>query len=235
MAKKTTTDPNKPKLSLEQLTANVSAFNMSGASVPSTGVAPPPITRTPAPLPEQAPAALPTPTAELKAAPDAEQPAPVTVVPAQAEPKGEKPGPVGEGVAAATSTEATPAPQVQEVPANTPTSPAPTVEVIAPPVPAATATNSAADENFLTATPESAPVESESLDIDSLFQTATTQKGTMLRITADHKDFFTSLGFALGNGASAPDIIHNILTQFRKKHEAILQKKIRKAIQKKFS
>ncbi|UOQ75185.1 hypothetical protein [Hymenobacter cellulosilyticus] len=72
------------------------------------------------------------------------------------------------------------------------------------------------------------PSESGELDLARLFVPSSEKKGTTLRITADHQQFFTNMGFLLGNGASAPDIIHNILTRFRADHEAQIQKAMKK-------
>lgn len=66
------------------------------------------------------------------------------------------------------------------------------------------------------------------LDLAALFVPSTEKKGTTLRITADHQQFFTNLGFLLGHGASAPDIIHNILNRFRAEHEDQIQKALKK-------
>ncbi|RSK45461.1 hypothetical protein [Hymenobacter rigui] len=68
------------------------------------------------------------------------------------------------------------------------------------------------------------------LDLAQLFVPSAEKKTTTLRITADHQQYFTQLGFILGGGASAPDIIHNILTRFREEHEAQLQKAMKKQI-----
>ncbi len=73
-----------------------------------------------------------------------------------------------------------------------------------------------------------APAETGELDLARLFVASSEKKGTTLRITADHQQFFTNLGFLLGKGASAPDIIHNILTRFRADHEAQIQKAMKK-------
>ncbi len=68
------------------------------------------------------------------------------------------------------------------------------------------------------------------LDLAQLFVPSAEKKTTTLRITADHQQYFTQLGFILGGGASAPDIIHNILNRFRQEHEAQLQKAMKKQI-----
>lgn len=72
------------------------------------------------------------------------------------------------------------------------------------------------------------------LDVAALFAPATGKKDTTLRITAAHQQFFSQLGVVLGNGTSAPDIIHNILTQFRAQHEATLSRLVRRALSKQF-
>ncbi|GAB3241040.1 hypothetical protein GCM10027346_35990 [Hymenobacter seoulensis] len=74
------------------------------------------------------------------------------------------------------------------------------------------------------------PVTPGELDLASLFVPSTEKKGTTLRITADHQQFFTNLGFILGSGASAPDIIHNILNRFRAEHEAQILKAMKKQL-----
>ncbi|SET97339.1 hypothetical protein [Hymenobacter actinosclerus] len=74
----------------------------------------------------------------------------------------------------------------------------------------------------------SLPAEGAELDLAQLFVPSAEKKGTTLRITADHQQFFTQIGFLLGAGASAPDIVHNILTRFRADHEAQIQKALKK-------
>jgi len=155
--------------------------------------------------------------------------------------------PVAPSVAAPISESETAAPAaapvpVAEVPAAITPAPKPTAEpapvaVAAPtiiPVPEAGAlTPDAADAPELP-TPEPTapepvdPVEPTALDLAGLFVPSAEKKGATLRITSDHQQFFAQMGFLLGGGASAPDIIHNILTRFRTTHDAQVQKALQK-------
>ncbi|WP_226163707.1 hypothetical protein [Hymenobacter terricola] len=68
------------------------------------------------------------------------------------------------------------------------------------------------------------------LDLAQLFVPSAEKKGTTLRITAEHQQFFAQVGFILGAGASAPDIIHNVLARFRADHEIQIQKAMKKQL-----
>ncbi|MDB5270733.1 MAG: hypothetical protein JWP58_3773 [Hymenobacter sp.] len=197
---------------LAALTSGVAAFSLMGE----------------APRPE-APAAAPTPV-EVPAppAPAAIAPAPAAPQPASREPEGKKDEaqPSAAPAVVRTSPKApAPAKRGGEEPA-TPSAATPT----ATPKPTED-NNDDADLEEEETLPE-APVvaETSELDLNRLFVPSSEKKGTTLRITADHQQFFTNLGFLLGNGASAPDIIHNILNRFRADHEAQIQKAMKKQL-----
>lgn len=192
---------------LAALTSGVAAFSLMGETPPAAPTpveaAQPTIPVAAAPTATPAPAPVPEP-AELK-----------EVVPPAA---AATPGPT-----AAPST--APAKRVGEEPAIAPKA------TVAPP--AVEDESDSDDEDGEADAPEvdtAPPMASGELDLARLFVPSSEKKGTTLRITADHQQFFTNLGFLLGNGASAPDIIHNILTRFRAEHEAQIQKAMKKQI-----
>ncbi|GAA4379840.1 hypothetical protein [Hymenobacter koreensis] len=187
---------------LAALTSGVAAFSLMGGP--------------PAPAPVEAPAA---PAAPAPAATPAPEPA--------LQPAGKK--------AAAPPAVETPA---QDKAAST-TAPAkrvgeePVASLKAVSAPAQGDTEPEADEDPEQDAPEveaATSTEPGELDLARLFVPSSEKKGTTLRITADHQQFFTNMGFLLGNGASAPDIIHNILTRFRADHEAQIQKAMKKQL-----
>ncbi|MCA8833367.1 hypothetical protein [Hymenobacter pini] len=225
MAKKTTESKEaaaeRRQRELAALTSGVAAFSLMGdATRPAT----------PAPTPAETPApAAPDTPAAPSTAPAAEVTLPVTAK----EPEGKK---------------AAPAPEVTAVP----TAPVQVVEpAVAAPATVADEPRAAAPAPLPSPAPASAPEAEEGeeeqadeelpaaapvaaaggeLDLAQLFVPSAEKKTTTLRITADHQQYFTQLGFILGGGASAPDIIHNILSRFREEHEAQLQKAMKKQI-----
>lgn len=195
---------------LALLTSGVAAFSLMGET---------PRTETPA----AAPVAAPAPAAVAQPlAPPAATPAPE---PAR-EPEGQKAA--AQPAVAATPVKATAAPASAPTKRVGEEAAASSQAATAPP---AVGNESDADEEAERDAPEAetlAPSETGELDLTRLFVPSAEKKGTTLRITADHQQFFTNLGFLLGNGASAPDIIHNILTRFRADHEAQIQKAMKK-------
>lgn len=194
---------------LALLTSGVAAFSLMGET-PPPAAAPVPAPAPPAPV-AVAPAATP-------AAPAAPEPVRVPAGVKAAAP----PAVAATPITASTAPTAAPAKRVGEGPAASPKA------TTAPP---AVEDESAADdeaEQDAPAADGSAPAETGELDLARLFVPSSEKKGTTLRITADHQQFFTNLGFLLGSGASAPDIIHNILTRFRAEHEAQIQKAMKK-------
>lgn len=153
------------------------------------------------------------------------------------EQKGENDG-VGEGLPALG---AAPAQPVAGPPALPATAPEPTNEVAAP---GPDATKVALDESSHNEEeastdeqgPAAAPAAGE-YDIASVFVPAKDKKTILVRITPDNQEFFMNLGTMLGAGASAPDIIHNILTQWREANEPkakkAMQKRLREMLTKK--
>ncbi|MET4107689.1 hypothetical protein [Hymenobacter sp. UYP22] len=221
MAKKTTESKEaaaeRRQRELAALTSGVAAFSLMGDAPRPAAPAPAPA-ETPAPAVAQAPAAPSTPpTAEVAPPAEAKEPAgkkaapeviPIPVAPVQVvEPAAAAPTSVGEEPRAGA-----PAPLPSPAPASAPEEEAEGEEV---------------DEELPVAPPVAAGGE---LDLAQLFVPSAEKKTTTLRITADHQQYFTQLGFILGGGASAPDIIHNILSRFRQEHEAQLQKAMKKQI-----
>ncbi|WP_426491342.1 hypothetical protein [Hymenobacter sp. 102] len=202
---------------LAALTSGVAAFSLMGDAPRPEALAP-------------APAQAPTPAAPETLAAPATPPVAVTLRPAAAkEPAGKKAAPAPEVAAV-------PAAPVQaiEPAATVPVGEKPRAAVPAPvpsPAPArAPEEDDEAETDDELPTPAPVMAGGGELDLAQLFVPSAEKKTTTLRITADHQQYFTQLGFILGGGASAPDIIHNILNRFRQEHEAQLQKAMKKQI-----
>ncbi|MBT9395030.1 hypothetical protein KLP40_17825 [Hymenobacter sp. NST-14] len=219
MAKKT---PESKEAAAERRQRELAALTSGVAAFSLMGDAPRPATPAPAPVEAPAPATAQAPvvpaTAAVAAPPvgakeqegkkvaSAPEPAPAPAAPVQAvESVMEAPAPIGEEPRAT----ALPVP-----PAAASTPEEPDDAEADDELPASTAPVAAAGE----------------LDLTQLFVHSSEKKTTTLRITADHQQYFAQLGFILGGGASAPDIIHNILNRFRQEHEAQLQKAMKKQI-----
>lgn len=69
-----------------------------------------------------------------------------------------------------------------------------------------------------------------SYDVHSLFVPTKDKKTVMFRITPAMHQYFQQIGMILGNGASVPDVVHNILTQWRAEHGAQVQKAMQKQL-----
>ncbi|WP_400194223.1 hypothetical protein [Hymenobacter sp. B81] len=167
--------------------------------------------------------------ANTTTAPAAPASAPATeAAPAVASPtteqKGEKTAPT-----AATS-EPAPAPeQLIAAPATDPV-PAPATEPVAAPV-ASQPEAESAPQPASEAIPEPASaVEVGALDLASLFVPAAEKKVFTMRLTDAHYQYLLLLGTIVGNGASPPDIVHNILRQFIDRHDTQIQKAINKQL-----
>lgn len=118
------------------------------------------------------------------------------------------------------------APAATLAPEHAPPAPAPPVE--APTLTVADPSDEPADE-LAEEEPSASPVAaSDKLDLAALFVASPGKKPISVRITDDHQHFFTLLGHTVGGGASATTIIHNLLTDFRNKHESALTKLMRK-------
>jgi hypothetical protein len=203
---------------LALLTSGVAAFSLMGE-------APRPEATAAAPAPVESPA----PAAQVEAsAAQAATPAPAAPQPASREPeekKAETQPSAAANVVQAAPKAAAPVERVGEGPVSPGAASPPAV-----PVPAE-ADNEDADPAEEEALPEPpAAAETSELVLAQLFVPSAEKKGTTLRITADHQQFFTNLGFILGSGASAPDIIHNILTRFRADHEQQIEKALKKQL-----
>lgn len=68
------------------------------------------------------------------------------------------------------------------------------------------------------------------VELASLFTPAADKKVFTMRLTDAHYQYLLLLGTIVGNGASPPDIVHNILAQFIEKHDAQIQKAITKQL-----
>jgi hypothetical protein len=104
--------------------------------------------------------------------------------------------------------------------------PAPTPKSAPQPAPPASA------ENEPASTVE-APKGSETtnFDISSLFEKSPTDKKTWVtRITEQHREYLSLLGTSVGGGASIPDMVHNIISQYIKANDAELQKALHKKL-----
>lgn len=92
------------------------------------------------------------------------------------------------------------------------------------------------DETFDEPTPEPAavpPVAVEaSYDVNSLFVPTKDKKTVMFRITPAMHQYFQQIGMILGNGTSVPDVVHNILTQWKAQHGPHVQKAMQKQLRK---
>lgn len=198
---------------LALLTSGVAAFSLMGET-PAPAAAP---AAAPAEAPVAAPAAAavatpaPKPVQQAKESkaptPPAVVPTPVqaaATAPAAAKRGGEKPAPSAKSPKATAASQREPDAQEPE--------------------------QEEADELEASEVETATATEPGELDLARLFVPSNEKKGTTLRITADHQQFFTNMGFLLGNGASAPDLIHNILTRFRADHEAQIQKAMKKQL-----
>ncbi|UOQ68764.1 hypothetical protein [Hymenobacter volaticus] len=69
-----------------------------------------------------------------------------------------------------------------------------------------------------------------SLDVKSLFVPTKDKKTVMFRITPAMHQYFQQIGMILGNGTSVPDVVHNILTQWKAEHGGQVQKAMQKQL-----
>jgi hypothetical protein len=69
-----------------------------------------------------------------------------------------------------------------------------------------------------------------SFNIASLFEKSADKKTWVVRITEDHQEYLSLLGTVIGGGASIPDMVHNIISQFITAHDGELQKALQKKL-----
>lgn len=139
-------------------------------------------------------------------------------------------------VPAASEPATSPAP---EAPAPEPTAlkpapvrtPEPEPEAPAPVAAAVTKTNDSAVEPSPVAIPDSTTtVEVGAVELASLFKPSADKKVFTMRLTDAHYQYLLLLGTIVGNGASAPDIVHNIIEHFIDKNDQQIQKAIAKQL-----
>lgn len=210
---------------------------LDGGGVPA---APAPQPVAPAATPPPVPVAT-EPAAEVEqegekagSAPAAE-PAPAAVIAEAPAPAAPLPTPVAESTPEPVPAPAAPAPEVvaapvaESTPEPKPAAPAPAAE--APPVAALEKEPAPKPAPELAASVEAA-VDGEpvSFNIASLFEKSTDKKTWVVRITEDHQEYLSLLGTVVGGGASIPDMVHNILSQFITAHDEVLQKALQKKL-----
>ena len=215
-----------PKLTPEESRAARLALTAGVASMSHFGIQPPsaspllPLSKPAEPEAATVPA-LPEPaTGKVAGSAGASTPAPL-----QEEQKGEKDG-VGEGQPAPG-----PAAALDVAPEPVPVQPAVEVAAGEP-----DATQADLDESSDGEQSPAADVTGPELattgtyDFKSVFASPKVKKSILIRITQEHHEFFVNLGLVLGSGASAPDIIHNIMSQWREANDAPIQKAMQKRL-----
>ena len=150
------------------------------------------------------------------------------------EQKGEKAS-VAPSNEAATPTvpESTPAPETATpAQASQPAPAAPASTQVTPSVVAAPAQTITPEvEGSQDTAPESAiTVEVGTLDLASLFAPSAAKKVVNTRLSDAHYQYLLMLGTIVGNGASPPEIVHNLIAQFIDKNDAQIQKAIAKQL-----
>jgi hypothetical protein len=64
--------------------------------------------------------------------------------------------------------------------------------------------------------------------LDGLFEPSKEKKTVMMRITPALHQYFQQIGLLLGDGASVPDVVHNILMEWKTLHGQEVQKALQK-------
>jgi hypothetical protein len=80
------------------------------------------------------------------------------------------------------------------------------------------------------ASPTVAGEDEDSFDLASLFLKTTERKHIVARLSQRQYDYLNTLGAMLGNRASVPDILFNLVEQFIVKHDKKVQKAVTKQI-----
>ena len=73
-----------------------------------------------------------------------------------------------------------------------------------------------------------APATGAAYKLDALFEPSKEKKTVMMRITPALHQYFQQIGLLLGDGASVPDVVHNILVEWKSLHEKEVQKALQK-------
>lgn len=170
----------------------------------------------------------------------------------KAEPATAQPTDSQSDVFTAAESESTPAPTSElepPAPALAPTSepeptPTPTIEVVAveqpivsAPTPSATPAPAvesqpleASELTPATASPTATTEDEEDFDLASLFLKTPERKFIVSRLCQRHYDYLSTLGAILGNRASVPEILYNMVEQFILKHDKEVQKAMTKQL-----
>ncbi|GAB3327555.1 hypothetical protein ACFQT0_27905 [Hymenobacter humi] len=222
-----------PKISLDEMLSKAATTNhLTGAGIsaaPGTAEGS-----------KNAPAPEPTPGNEeqkgenVSVAPAAETVAPAAPEPAAAPaPEAAAPAPEPNTSALEPAAEPTPAPAAAPVPEPAPTLAAgPAAKAsVAPVASVPNGENVPEVEHSPNAGPEpGSAVEVGTVELASLFTPSVDKKVFTMRLTDAHYQYLLLLGTIVGNGASPPDIVHNIIAQFIDKNDAQIQKAITKQL-----
>lgn len=223
-----------PKISLDEMLSKAATTNhLTGA-----GIAPAPGAaeggQTDAPAPEPTPGNEEQKGENVSVAPAAETVAPAAPEPAAAPaPEAAAPAPEPNASAPQPAAEATPAPAAAPMPEPVPTLAAgPASEApVAPVASVPNGKNVPEVEHSPNAGPEpGSAVEVGTIELASLFTPSVDKKVFTMRLTDAHYQYLLLLGTIVGNGASPPDIVHNIIAQFIDKNDAQIQKAITKQL-----
>lgn len=215
-----------PKISLDEMLSKAATTNhLTGAGISAAPGA--------AEGSQNAPAPEPTPGNEeqkgenVSVAPAAPEPA------AAPAPEAAAPAPEPNTSALEPAAEPTPAPTAAPVPEPAPTlaaGPAANAPV-APVASVPNGENVPEVEHSPNAGPEpGSAVEVGTVELASLFTPSVDKKVFTMRLTDAHYQYLLLLGTIVGNGASPPDIVHNIIAQFIDKNDAQIQKAITKQL-----
>lgn len=219
-AKKPKLTPEEQLAELAALTGDVAAINLMHSPAP-----------VPPAAPVSAPAELATPTPAVDDAVTAQAPSTssataaeqVTNMPPASDGVGEE-QPKGKSASADVVPTLAPVPQhtIEEQPA-----------AIATAAPAPTAETTATDDDSVPEE-ETAPAEvparsaGTAYSLDALFEPSKDKKTVMMRITPALHQYFQQIGLLLGDGASVPDVVHNILLEWKTLHGQEVQKALQK-------
>lgn len=229
-AKKPKLTPEEQLAELAALTGDVAAINLMHSPAPA-----------PAPVPPAAPVSAPT--APAAPAPAAKDAVTAQVAPASAATAAEQvtsPPPASDGggegqpkgKSASADVAPTPMPVPQPAVEEQPVTKQAPIATPAP-APASTAETTATDDDSAleeAATPAGAPTRGAgtAYSLDALFEPSKDKKTVMMRITPALHQYFQQIGLLLGDGASVPDVVHNILLEWKTLHGQEVQKALQK-------
>lgn len=229
-AKKPKLTPEEQLAELAALTGDVAAINLMHPSTPTpqpaavAPMSPPaepgaPVAATPvAAVPDVATA----PVASVSKAPVVAEPTTGTSAPTAGVGEGEPEG-KSEPVRAAASAPA-PEPAAAELPAAI----VPPSEVTTAPVVEAVAAEPALADETTEPTTTPGRATGTGYTLDGLFEPSKEKKTVMMRITPALHQYFQQIGLLLGDGASVPDVVHNILMEWKALHGPEVQKALQK-------